>query len=313
MAGRVLFVASTGGHLEQLYLLHRTLIAPDESAVWVTFDSPQSRSLLAAEPDVRYIGRIASRGYRDLVRSMVPALHILRQVRPTAVYSTGAGVALPFLPAARFVGARATYIESAARTEGPSLTGRLLRLAPWVALRTQYRAWAGGRWECANSVFDGYRAVSAPDRPIRRVLVTLGTQEGYPFLRLVRRMRQIVPEGVDVRWQLGPDFPPDERPVGAQEMMSRDELTHWIASSDVVVAHAGVGSAITLLSAGLTPVLVPRSAQWGEHIDEHQHLIADELAGRGLAVTVGPEELSWAHLVRATGTVIERTAIERAA
>jgi UDP-N-acetylglucosamine transferase subunit ALG13 len=307
MTGRVLFVASTGGHLEQLYLLHRSLLGPGESAVWVTFDSPQSRSLLAAEAEAHYIGRVGSRGYRDLARSLAPALRILRKTKPVRVYSTGAGVALAFLPFAWLAGARATYIESAARTHGPSFTGRLLSLLPWIAVRTQYASWAGPRWRYARSVFDGYQPVPAQAAaPVRRVLVTLGTQEGYPFLRLVRRLRQIIPEGVDVHWQLGPDFPVDERPPGAHEMISRNELTELIASSDAVVTHAGVGSALTLLAAGRTPVLVPRSARCGEHIDDHQQLIADELSSRGLAVSVAPTELTWEHVVRASRTTVQR-------
>src|SRR5688572_23364836 len=42
-----LLLASTGGHLAQLYQLQRRMVDPNEPVVWVTFDSPQSRSMLA--------------------------------------------------------------------------------------------------------------------------------------------------------------------------------------------------------------------------------------------------------------------------
>jgi UDP-N-acetylglucosamine--N-acetylmuramyl-(pentapeptide) pyrophosphoryl-undecaprenol N-acetylglucosamine transferase len=311
MAGRVLFVASTGGHLEQLYQMHSSLAGASDSATWVTFDSSQSRSLLEAESDVIYIGRVASRGYRDLVRTLWPAWRILRRVRPDTVYSTGAAIALAFLPFAWLVRARAVYVESAARTNGPSLTGRLLRLLPWIQLRTQYRNWATKRWNYAGSVFDGYVAVptQTQSHPIRRVLVTLGTQEGYPFVSLVERMQQIVPDGVEVMWQIGEGFPEGQRPLGAREMITRAELSEWVDSADAIVTHAGVGSALTLLQSGRTPVLVPRSASRGEHIDEHQQLIANELAMRGLAVSVSSGELTWDDLIRSTTTTTQRTKI----
>src|SRR3954453_20214141 len=89
MAGRVLFVASTGGHLEELHALEPSLIAAGQLAEWVTFESPQSRALLALEPAVHYVPRVGSRGYRELLRSVRPALSTLRQVHPDVVYSTG--------------------------------------------------------------------------------------------------------------------------------------------------------------------------------------------------------------------------------
>jgi UDP-N-acetylglucosamine--N-acetylmuramyl-(pentapeptide) pyrophosphoryl-undecaprenol N-acetylglucosamine transferase len=307
MAGRALFVASAGGHLEELHALEPSLLGAGQLATWVTFESPQSRALLAGEPTVQYVPRVGSRGYLELARSFWPALRTLRRVHPDVVYSTGAGIALAYLPFAWLAGARARYIESAARTDGPSLTGRLLSLMPWVGLRTQYRSWAGDRWQFAGSVFDEYVARrSERPRPIRRVLVTLGTQEGYPFVSLVRRLRQIIPAGVQASWQLGPDFPKEERPPGASEMISRDELSAWIEECDVVVTHAGVGSALAALEAEHTPVLVPRSARRGEHVDDHQRLIADELSARGLAVTAAPDELVWDDLVRAASIVVER-------
>jgi len=179
---------------------------------------------------------------------------------------------------------------------------------PWIDLRTQYRRWGGKRWHYTGSVFDCYVPVvaSAPVPPIRRVVVSLGTQEGYPFLSLVDRMQQIVPEGVEVLWQVGADFPVDRRPIGAREVVTTTELDAWVDSADVIVAHAGVGSALTLLQHGRTPVLVPRSALRGEHIDEHQRLIAQELTTRGLAVSASPSDLTWADLVMSTATAATR-------
>ena len=52
-----------------------------------------------------------------------------------------------------------------------------------------------------------------------------------------------------------------------------------IDQADLVIAHAGIGSALTAFDAGLCPVLLPHSAARGEHVDDHQQLIADDLGG----------------------------------
>jgi UDP-N-acetylglucosamine--N-acetylmuramyl-(pentapeptide) pyrophosphoryl-undecaprenol N-acetylglucosamine transferase len=307
LASTCLFVASTGGHLEELKRLRPALAGPDAEIHWVTFRSVSSRSSLADEPFVHFVPEVGPRGFLALVRAFVPALLVLFRVRPTLVYSTGAAIALTVLPFAWLVGARSIYIESATRTEGPSVTGRLLTCFPWVRLRTQYRSWAGRRWRFGGSVFDQWHAVALPrpPKPIKRVLVTLGTQKDYPFLSLVERMQQIVPPGVEVMWQLGGGFPDAVRPDGASDTVPLDQLRRWVESADAVVAHAGVGSALTLLASGHTPVLVPRSAGLGEHVDDHQELLAEELTTRGLAVVSTADDLTWDDLVESTAWTIE--------
>lgn len=307
MATVCLFVASTGGHLEELKRLRPALADADAEVHWITFDSVSSRSSLAGEPHVHYVPLVGPRGYRDLLRAFLPALRVLLRVRPRRVYSTGAAIALAVLPFAWLVGGRATYIESATRTDAPSVTGRLLSLLPWLRLRTQYRAWAGRRWKFGGSVFDQWHAVAlpGPQKPIKRVLVTLGTQQDFPFVSLVQRMQEITPPGVEVLWQLGGGFPDTARPNGARDTVSMEQMSEWVRSADAIVAHAGVGSALTLLAAGHTPVLIPRRAAWGEHVDDHQKLLADELTGRGLAVVSSPEELTWDVLVASTGWAVE--------
>jgi UDP-N-acetylglucosamine--N-acetylmuramyl-(pentapeptide) pyrophosphoryl-undecaprenol N-acetylglucosamine transferase len=65
--------------------------------------------------------------------------------------------------------------------------------------------------------------------------------------------------------------------------MSRDDLARTIDWADVVIAHCGVGSALSVLKQGKSPLLVPRRASHEEHVDDHQELIGRELEARGLA------------------------------
>ena len=65
-----------------------------------------------------------------------------------------------------------------------------------------------------------------------------------------------------------------------------------MAEADLVIAHAGVGSALTALDQGKAPVLLPRLKEYDEMVDDHQLMIAAELQSRGLAISRSPDELT---------------------
>jgi beta-1,4-N-acetylglucosaminyltransferase len=98
---------------------------PHEERHWVTFDKPDARSLLANE-HVTWAYHPTHRHPWNLLRNFVLALRVLARLRPRAVVSTGAGVAVPFCYAARIFGARVVFIESFSRITEPSLTARLV-------------------------------------------------------------------------------------------------------------------------------------------------------------------------------------------
>jgi UDP-N-acetylglucosamine transferase subunit ALG13 len=297
---RTLLVASTGGHLTELHALRPRLVAADDTVTWATFDTPQARSLLAGE-DVVFLRSVAQRDYRNLARSLGPARRLLDSSAAERVISTGAAVALAFLPLARLRGLDCHYIESAARTEGPSATGRLLQVLRASTLHTQQPGWAGPVWRYGGSVFDGLQAqplVDAP--PVRRVLVTLGTAP-YDFSRLVRSLVTALPDGIEVVWQLGATRA-SGLPGRVHTSMPHADLVREMAVADVVVSHAGVGSALAALSVGRCPVLVPRRVRHGEHVDDHQAQIAGALSDLGLAATAEADGLRFEHLQRAAGT-----------
>ena len=114
-----LLVASTGGHLKQLHRLHRRLDGVEGPYRWVTFDTPQSRSLLAGED-----GRLRPLRRRARPASTSPATSPTR-----AAILRGAGSTRSSAPARRSRcrssrsrrarGLRCHFIESAARSDGP--------------------------------------------------------------------------------------------------------------------------------------------------------------------------------------------------
>ncbi|MGN6129813.1 MAG: glycosyltransferase [Nocardioidaceae bacterium] len=313
-AHRTLLVASTGGHREELYRLRERLEPPPEACDWATFDDPQSRSLLAGERTF-FVPYVPPRGYREAVANLAAARRLLQRGDYDRVVSTGAGIAVPFLLEGRMHGLECHYIESAARALGPSLTGRLLGRLPGVHLYTQYDAWASAHWSYRGSLFDGYRPrpqlVRGQRRLAHRVVVTLGTMRTFGFRRAVERLLAVLPDvvapGAQVLWQVGAT---DVSGLGvdAHDLVPADVLRRAVAEADLVVAHAGIGSALMALDQGRCPVLLPRLHEHGEHVDDHQRLIAEALWQRRLAVSADASALTATHLFAAMASMVERTA-----
>jgi UDP-N-acetylglucosamine transferase subunit ALG13 len=297
-----LLVASIGGHLTQLHQLRPRL--PVDEVMWVTNDSPHSRSLLAGE-DVEFVRYVAPRDARTAVSLLPSAWRACGRTGIDIVISTGSAIAVPYLVAAASRRRRAVYIESATRADGPSLAGKLLARVPTVGLFTQSPTWADRRWRYVGSVLDGYRSAPRDVTEIRRVVVSLGTIKGYPFRALVDRLHAILPEGIDVLWQVG-EVDVSDLGIAARDVVPSDELRDAMAAADVVVAHAGTGIALSAMEAGRCPVLVPRRQFRHEHVDDHQLQTARRLADSDVAIASEVEELTWDHLVRAAALRVER-------
>ncbi|WP_345712832.1 glycosyltransferase, partial [Kineococcus glutinatus] len=266
---KLLLIASTGGHLAELTMVSE-LIGARADSTWVTFDHEQSRSLLAGR-DVSYVPYVAPRDLRGVLRCL-PAFHrILRRGDYDAVVSTGAAVAVPGLLVAALRGVPTHYVESVARFERPSLTGRILSLVPGVRVYTQHASRAGRRWRFDVSVVDALSrpADRSPARRASKVFVTLGTIKPYRFDALVDRVKAMLPEGTSVTWQVG-ETRRDDLPGEVHEYLSAPEFDRIAAEADVVVSHAGVGSIMRLAQLGPQLVIVPRRACRGEHVDDHQ-------------------------------------------
>jgi UDP-N-acetylglucosamine--N-acetylmuramyl-(pentapeptide) pyrophosphoryl-undecaprenol N-acetylglucosamine transferase len=306
-----LLVASTGGHLKQLHRLHRRLTGVEGPFRWATFDTPQSRSLLEGET-VEFVHFVGGRDPVNILRNAPAANRMLRDTAFQTVVSTGSSMALPFFALARARRLRCHYIESAARSDGPSVTGRLMSRIPGVFLYSQYPGWAGGRWNYRGSVFDSFTAENPCERVpegLGRVVVTLGTYRGYSFLRLVQGLLDVLPPDADVLWQTG-DTDTSGLGIDAHYAIPERELTDAMRDADVVVAHAGVGTALAALEVGKCPVLVPRRLAHGEHVDDHQIQIARELARRGLSVSVDADALTRDDLLDAAGRAVTTVAEE---
>ena len=68
--------------------------------------------------------------------------------------------------------------------------------------------------------------------------------------------------------------------------MDMVEFADCIKRSEVIISHAGAGSIIQAIQVGKVPVVMPRSARYGEHVDDHQLELARAFAKLGKVIVV---------------------------
>lgn len=299
-APKVLWVASSGGHVAQAHRIERVL-GPNHESRWVTFDVPQTRSLLN-ERRVDYVDYVAPRDLKTAARVAKQIRSIEREEKFDYVVSTGSAIAFFALPYVALFGETPTvYVESLARSSGPSLTGRMMRLSTRVATYTQYESWKSNVWKYAGTILDSYRVedVRNESREALNIFVTLGTIRPYRFDRLVDAVKQILAPSDNVVWQVGVTTR-DDLPGVVHSSMSGSEMDRSIADADVVITHSGVGSILASFDHGKVPVVAVRQQAHSEHVDDHQKYIATVAESRGLSVRLDLDNPDRSEVVRSS-------------
>ena len=114
-------------------------------------------------------------------------------------------------------------------------------------------------------------------------MVVVGTDH-HPFDRLVTWVDtwlQCRPEGpVSCLVQYAASAPP--RVARGRPYLDHAEVEQLMARARAVVTHGGPTTIAEARRAGHRPVVVPRSARLGEHVDDHQRRFAGRLASAGL-------------------------------
>ncbi|SDG45310.1 UDP-N-acetylglucosamine transferase subunit ALG13 [Sinosporangium album] len=135
------------------------------------------------------------------------------------------------------------------------------------------------------------------ERPL--VLVSVGTDH-HPFERLmgwVERWLDARAGSVRCVVQHGTSRPP--RGAECHDMLAHDELQTLMREADAVVCQGGPGGIMESRIAGRLPIVVPRTAALGEHVDDHQVRFTHVLATHGrIALAVTEPEFA-AHLEKA--------------
>lgn len=123
------------------------------------------------------------------------------------------------------------------------------------------------------------------------IFVTVGSL--YGFDRLIRAADAAAPQFPQHEFfaQLGNGaYLPAHMPHA--RLLDRRAFKATIAATELIIAHAGMGSVITAMEAAIPIILVPRSSELGEHNTDHQMATARWLQDRpGVSVCFDAEEL----------------------
>lgn len=122
---KICFVSSSGGHWEELMCLRP--LTKNYASFYVTEHGGQALdSDLDDLYEVPQINRKEKFFVSKFLRLFAQALRILLRERPDFIITTGALAAFPFCLCGKLLHKKIIYIESFARVEGKSLTGKLV-------------------------------------------------------------------------------------------------------------------------------------------------------------------------------------------
>ena len=285
-------IGSLGGHFELLLTAAPT--RADYDYVWITSPGVRIEELRSSGRTVRELPRL-DRGTLGL-GAVWAGIRLAFHERPTTVITSGAGLAVPFCLVSWLFGARLIFIETMARVRGGSRSGQLLAkvtddvIVQWPELaQSSYP----GAHVAFPTLLEGVNADPDRTQPGAGTFVTVGSHDA-PFDRLLRMVddavaEDLLPRPVFVQHGVAPA-------VGAgiegAPFIDPDQFGRRVREASLVITHGGAGAIATALRSGAKPLVISRSAERGEHVDDHQSEIVEKLADLGLIVHVTAPRLT---------------------
>jgi len=266
---KALIFCSAGGHLKEALLIYRQLRLSTDS-IFFTHENDQSKSLLSNN----HYYFVVNAGTRDVLNTFNASRQILSNAQKIdfdIVVSTGAAIALSALPLSLFRRKGFYFFESLTRIKSPSLTGRILEWFPFVRKFSSNFGQSRKCWNSHKSILEEFHPQAKWDekKESMKLFITLGTHSQYRFDRLIELVLSVLKPGDLVTWQLGTTTG-HELPGTVHKQLTSEEFTRIATDADVVITHCGIGTVITLLELGISPIAIPRNPNFLEHIDEHQ-------------------------------------------
>jgi UDP-N-acetylglucosamine transferase subunit ALG13 len=115
------------------------------------------------------------------------------------------------------------------------------------------------------------------------IFVAVGTQK-FEFNRLIEKVDELVESGdieEEVFAQIGVcSYRPKHYEY--KTFMPKDIMMGWMEKADIVITHAGTGMIMEALDMGKKVIAVPRKAEYGEHVDDHQFEIVRALSSKNI-------------------------------
>ena len=125
------------------------------------------------------------------------------------------------------------------------------------------------------------------------IFITVGSQK-FRFDRLLKTIDDLIEKGViteRVFAQTGCcEYIPKNYPYKA--FLNRDEFSDYQEQADIVITHGGTGAIIGAVKKGKKVIAVPRRAEYGEHVDDHQLQLIGQFKDQNLILGLsGCEEI----------------------
>ncbi|MBJ7630234.1 PssD/Cps14F family polysaccharide biosynthesis glycosyltransferase [Weissella confusa] len=120
---KVFLVASSGGHFEQILMLKS--LEKYFSLIFVTETVPYHLNV----KNVLFVSQLNRKDnlfFFKFIKSIFQATKYILHEKPVAIISTGALSSVPFLLVGKLLGKKIIFIESYAKSNSPTLTGKIV-------------------------------------------------------------------------------------------------------------------------------------------------------------------------------------------
>lgn len=121
--GRVLFVCNKGGHYSEMMCLSSL---KGDFDLWMLSDNRAAADDFGKKSVFMDAFNYSCHRKLKFIGNFCQAVGVCHKIKPFAIVSTGAGIAVPVFLAARLFGIKLVFIESRARVYSKSKAGRLL-------------------------------------------------------------------------------------------------------------------------------------------------------------------------------------------
>lgn|SRR5690554_6080738 len=127
---RILFISSSGGHLEQLLSLKQTMGVFDSYIV--TEKNRTTQSLSKQYKNVAYIPFFSRQNKWTFpfvfIAVFFKSFYLFFKIKPQVIVTTGAGCVIPMFLIGKLFGRKLIFIETFSRIDSKTLTGRICYL-----------------------------------------------------------------------------------------------------------------------------------------------------------------------------------------
>lgn len=110
------------------------------------------------------------------------------------------------------------------------------------------------------------------------IFITLGSQK-FQFDRILIEVDQLVfnkkidPNEVFAQTGFSTYVP---KHFSYKKFLNKEEFTKYIDASEIVITHGGTGAIINSVKKRRKVIAIPRSVNYGEHVDNHQYEIVEQ-------------------------------------